>query len=208
MQLPLEQLGVDHRAGIVDGHQPHESALAGLGIDLDHRELGAERERWPRRLEVRGDHERFAVAARCGAGQLGPADGLRRCARDLQATGHRDEILRVGLELVGREVSGTLEHRYRGLVHRDTGNLHRARAHRAAPGGHHVGVAEHHADVFDRDAESVGDEHRPRGLVALPGRTAAGGDRGPAVVVDGDRARFAAAWRVGDLDVHAKADAE
>ena len=43
--LALDEQRVDDRAAVVDGHMPHEARPTGLGVDLDDRDVGAERER-------------------------------------------------------------------------------------------------------------------------------------------------------------------
>ncbi len=60
--LALGQQRVHDRAGVVDGHDPAEEHLAGLGIDLDDRHVGAERERRPRR----GEHAAHEQPLRLG----------------------------------------------------------------------------------------------------------------------------------------------
>ena len=57
--------------------------LAGLGVDFDDREMGAERERRLRSLEVAEPDQRLAV----GRGDIGPTDGRKRRAGDVERAG-------------------------------------------------------------------------------------------------------------------------
>ena len=128
--------------------QPH---LAGLGVDLDHGDVGAERERRARRGEHRGQIERVALVGRRDR-QLGPR------LRDRRRAGHVErsravvehDVGGVRLEQLGRHLPRLRHQVDRRLLHGGAALLQRPRAHRAAAVGHEVGVA---ADDLD---ESIG----------------------------------------------------
>ena len=52
MLLPLDEQWVEHGAAVVDGDVAEEADVARLGVDLDHRDVGAERERRRALVEV------------------------------------------------------------------------------------------------------------------------------------------------------------
>ena len=75
MLLPLDEQRVEHGAAVVDGDVADEADLACLGVDLDHRDVGAERERRSALVEVDVGAERAErrlVALRRLRGQLVP----------------------------------------------------------------------------------------------------------------------------------------
>ena len=114
-----------------------------------------------------------------------------------------------GLEQVGGDLLGPVEHLVRRDVDRAARGLQRARAHRAGAARHRVGVGVDERDLVHRDAEHLAGEHGERGVVALAVHAGAGEHAGRAVVVDLDRAELdVQADRRGDLDVGRHADAE
>ena len=50
--LPFDEQWVEHRAAVVDRDVADEADLAGLGVDLDDRDVGAEGERCSALVEV------------------------------------------------------------------------------------------------------------------------------------------------------------
>src|SRR3954466_10423860 len=150
----------------------------------------------------------IASSARRGVPSRGWGGGshqqlLRRDARDVEdaAVGVELDVGRAGLELVGDHLLCLLEHLDRRAVDRRAAGLQRARAVRAGPARDEVGGAVADRDLLERDAEPVGDEHRERGLMALPGRTEPGADRRAALLRDLDAAPLGLGEAVRDLDV-------
>ena len=43
--LAFDEQRIEHRAAVVDGHMTQQPDGAGIGVDLDHRDVRAERER-------------------------------------------------------------------------------------------------------------------------------------------------------------------
>src|SRR6202041_1639387 len=82
--LAFGQDRVQYRARVVDGDVPEHLHLAGFDVDLDHRDVGAERERGP----VGGEGDVRDQAAAAGVtGDLGPGQGGVRVTADLPRTG-------------------------------------------------------------------------------------------------------------------------
>ena len=75
MHLALGDERVDERAGVVDGDEPPQLDRAGLRVDLDDRDVGAERERrgsaWKSCSAAQLDEPAVGRRAR---GELGPGD--------------------------------------------------------------------------------------------------------------------------------------
>ena len=198
--------------GVVDRDHSSQLHRAGLGVDLDDRDVRAERERRLGGLEVGLDAQlgRAGRPRPAGAAQLGPRErGLRR-AGDVEAAAVEveDHVLGAGLELVGRQLPGLVDQRLRGLAGRGAADLGRLGAVGAGAARDGVGVALEHRDLLDRDPEPVGDDLRERRLVALALREGAGADDRLAVGVDLHGAVLGLADPVGDLDVRAEADPE
>ena len=141
--LALGEQRVEHRPGVVDGDQPDQLRLAGLGVHLDHRHVGAERER-RRRAALK---HACAPSSRSVAGQLGqrtPRLRGRRATCKPAELAVDDEVLRVGLEHARRPAAGPRStSSLGGLVHRRAALLQAARAVGAAALGDQVGVAVH-----------------------------------------------------------------
>ena len=193
--------------------------LAGVEVDLDDGDVGAERERGVALVEVGlGGRARRSVAV---AEQPGRRFGVRR------ASSAHDSALAgtPATPTVPASVSTTMSatsassrwaasclafstSSLGGLVDGRAAELQRPRAAGAAARGDEVGVAVDEADALDRDAGLVVDEHGERRLVALAVGERAGPHGGRAVVVDLDGAELLGAAAGGDLDVGGDADAE
>ena len=107
MNLPIDDHRVHDRSRVVAGDVTQNEDRAGLDVDLDDRDVGAERERGSCRLEV--DLGPQGGAACDGvSGQFGPASGDCRCAGDRELSGVdiEDDIGRIRLEQFGRQVLG------------------------------------------------------------------------------------------------------
>jgi hypothetical protein len=72
VDLAVDQQRVHDGAGVVAGDVAQEPDLAGLGVDLDDRDVGAEGERGPARLEVGLGGERVHALGWRGSGEVGP----------------------------------------------------------------------------------------------------------------------------------------
>ena len=97
--LALDEQRVEHGAAVVDRDVPHEAHLAGVGVDLDHRDVGAERERRAVLVEVELAGQRSALVG--GAtGEVAPGERLRRHTGDADRAGRRvdDDVGDVGFE--------------------------------------------------------------------------------------------------------------
>ena len=131
-------------------------------------------------VEHRRQAERVAAAGSPRPSQLAPTSWRRpACRRRGSAPASLSSTTSsgVGLEQLGRDVA-RLRRRARSDACCTAAPpvLQRPRAHRAAAGGHEVGVAVDDLDVLHRDAGLLGDDHRPRRLVALAVRRRAGVD--------------------------------
>ena len=160
---------------------------AGLGVDLDDGDVGAEREGGALGVEAGVDGQLVAVALR-NTGELGPRLGHGRRAGDVERA-RLDVELDVGLgglERLGGQLLAGLGELDGRLVDGRAALLQRARAHRAVTDGRQVGVAPHERELVDRDAGLGAGDHRPRGVVALAVRRRTRVDGGRAVVVDLD----------------------
>ena len=125
-------------ARVVDRDVADQVDQPGLGVDLDDREVGAERVGGVRRLEVvlAGQAALEALGSRDGsfAAVASSAHGIARGgrARDAEALAGDDlDVAGVGLEQVRGQPPALLEHLVGGLLHRGAADLQRARAHRA-----------------------------------------------------------------------------
>ena len=80
--LALGEQRVEDGAGVVDGDQPAQVDPPGLGVDLDHRHVGAEREGRPGRLtSAAPPASRPLGGCRRRGGHLGPRPRRRRACR-------------------------------------------------------------------------------------------------------------------------------
>ena len=158
------------RAGVVHRDEAAEPGVTRLGVDLDHREVGAERERRAWRREVG-----------LGLPAPSPSAAERRPSRPtvagVPATWKRP---RVGVEhdVVGRrleQVGGPLAGERRrslpvALAIAAPPICTEREPPVRPPDAHQVGVAVDDLDVVDRHARAVGHDHRPGGVVALAER--------------------------------------
>ena len=178
VHLAFRQQRVDERAGVVDRDvlaQPHRTRL---GVDLDDGDVGAERERRHRRVEdVLGG--KAAVGA---VGEVAPAEAARRRAGDVEAAVLEHDVADVRLEAVCRPLAGRVDELGGRRGEGGAGELHRARPDGQAAGGNRIGVAVDDLDAVDRHAGGVGDDHRPRRLMALPVRRRPAADQQAAAV--------------------------
>ena len=85
VHLPLRQQRVDQPPGVVDGDELTEPHPSGLGVDLDHGHVGAERERRHQRVKIVLGGERSAIVG----DEVGPADAASRCTGDVEAARRR-----------------------------------------------------------------------------------------------------------------------
>ena len=156
----------------------------GVEIDLDHRDVRAERERGAVLLELRHRVQRLL------RGELPPLERGRGYAGDADTAVVGDhDVVGVRLEHRGRDLAGAREHRLRRVEDRATAELERTRTTGTAAGGHRGRVGLHERDPFERDAEPVGDDHRERRGVALAVRRRPDVNGRGAVVVHRDAAR-------------------
>ena len=147
---------VHHAAAVVDRDVPHEPHRARLGVDLDDRDVTAERER-PVGVEVdlrlQPGRGRTGVLGR-DPGDLAPRDRGRRRAGDAEpAVFEHDDVDLGRFEQVRDEPACGLEHRGGRVVHGAPRELQRTRAERADAVRHAVGVGVHDPYVLERDAE-------------------------------------------------------
>ena len=159
---------VEEAAGVVDADEPLQRHLARVGVDLDDGDVGAERERRLGGGEVGRARQRRLEAGR----QLGPRHPGRRGAGDMEPAGGgvEDDVAGRRLEVRGDELAG-LGHEVPSRVgERRSCDLHGSGADGEAAGGNEVGVTVDDVDVGERGPCPVGDDHRPRRVVALPGR--------------------------------------
>ena len=128
MHLTLGQQRVEELAGVVDGDELAEPHVTGLGVDLHHGDVGAERERRHLGHVVGVGRERSLLPG----DEVGPGDGAGRRAGDVEATGAvvEHDVVDRRLEEVGRPLARRLDEQVGGLGHGRATDLHRARARR------------------------------------------------------------------------------
>jgi hypothetical protein len=206
--LALGEQRVQHGARVVDGDQPPQHHPAGLGVHLDHGQVGAERERRARRAED-AVHEQGLPLRQLREAQR----GVRRTPyRNPLPCGVEDDVVRLGLQQVGRALAGQLDQLPAGLLDGGAAVLQAARPGRPAADRDQVGVPVQHGDPLHRDAQLLADQHRPRGRVPLAVRGGPGehGDAAVRVDLDGGVLVRSAGLhrRPGDLHVHRQPDPE
>ena len=153
----------------------------GLGVDLGGAQVRAVRVGEVLRVEggvgvqrrldtvgqvVRGEH---------GERDVGHAHALVG-APDGEAAALEVEVVGVGLQDVGRDDLGLVDHLLGRLDHRDAADDQRAGAVGVQAPGRDLGVPVQHLDVVERHAQLVGDDLAPRRLVALAVCARAGDD--------------------------------
>ena len=190
--LAVEEHRVDDRAGVVAGDDARTSfTAAGLGVDLDDGDVGAERERGAGGVEAGVDR---------AAARRRPCDSTARSAHDFDTAGvpatwnaptSRSSSMSASAASSAWAASclAVLDELDGRLVDRGAALLQRARAHRAVADRREVGVAPDERDLVDRDAGLGAGDHRPRRVVALAVRRRAGVDRRPC------RRRGPRSWR-------------
>ena len=101
--------------------------LAGVGVDLDDGDVGAEREGGTVLMEIELTGERCAVI-RGAAGELGPRQCLRRHPghADRAGGGVDHDVGDVGFEQPRGELLGRVDHRFGGSLHGRSTDLQRA----------------------------------------------------------------------------------
>ena len=215
MLLAGDQHRVEDATAVVHRDVADVFDRTGLGVDLDHGDVGTERERGVGTVEVElvgqsGVHALGALAVVVGGRrEVAPGHDVGGHAGDVQPALALDDVVGGCLEQVRGEFFGLVEHGLAGDVECRAGGLQRARAHGAGAAGDEVGVGLMDRDLVHRHAEHVGDDHRERGDVALTVGAGAHGADDAAVLVDLDRAVLdVEAGGSGDLDVGGHADAD
>jgi hypothetical protein len=134
--------------------QPDRSRL---GVDLYHRQVGPERERGARGLEVGlGPELNQSPGRREGPGELSPGEPRLGRAGHMEATRIevQHHVLGARLELLGGQPLGDLDEVLRGLGRGHPADLGRLRAIRAGAPRDHVGVACDHGDALQRQPQA------------------------------------------------------
>ena len=140
--LALDEQRVDHRAAVVDGDVAHELDPAGLEVDLDDGDVGAERERRVALVEVASGLERGRRRRRDAGGVL-PRRARPRSERVAGTPATPTVPASVSTTMSATSASSRwaasclalLDQRLGGLVHGRAAELQRARAARAAAPG-------------------------------------------------------------------------
>ena len=185
MHLALREQRVDQRAGVVDRDVLAQAHQAGLGVDLDDGDVRAEGN-----VGIGGSKTCSAAGRRTGVlGELVPAEAVRRRAGDVEASAVEHDVADVGLEAVRRSLTGGVDEVGGRRGEGGTGELHRPRPDGQAAGRDGIGVAVDDLDAVERHPGGVGDDHRPRGLMALPVRRRPAADQ-QAAIVDGSTAAY------------------
>ena len=138
MTLSFGEHRVEDAPGVVDGDQPKQRGAAGVGVDLDHRDVRTERIGRLIGLEVGDLVERIAGFGRRDR-DLGPGRAPAQACRDVEAALDRveDEVVGIGLEQVGGDVAGTRDDGSRRLEHCRAAQLKRSRPIVPCPRGRH-----------------------------------------------------------------------
>ena len=127
---------------------------------------------------------------------------------EVTALGVENDVGGVRLQPLGSPLAGGVDESGGGPGDRGAGELHRTRSDGQATGLDEVGVAVHDPDPLQRHSGGVGDDHRPRRVVALPVRRRPARHDEPAVVGELDRRQFGSLDGGRHLDVRGQADAE
>ena len=192
VELALEEQRVDDRAGVVARDVADVAHPAGLGVDLDDGDVGAERERRRRRRRS-GCRSSSASPSASAAAAARSAHVLETAGVPATWNAPRSRSSTMSASAASSAVAASclalLDQLDGGLVDGRPALLQRARAHRPAADRHEVGVAPHELELVDRDAGLVAGDHRPRRVVALAVRRRAGVDDGPC------RRRGPRSWR-------------
>ncbi len=186
MDLTGDDHRVDHVAAVVDGVILKDLHVAGVGVDLDHGQVGAEGPggvagaEHGLGLETRGHPfgEGMGLIGRLGDGR--PLHALLRRSCDMGAAVGEHDVVRRCLEDVGRDLGCLLLHLRRRLIGGGAVDRDRAAAEGADPHRVVAGVAVVDPDVLDRDTETITDDLCPCGLMTLacgPGPDHHGGRR-------------------------------
>ena len=208
-RCPSAMSGLRMPARVVDRDEPLQLHGARVRVHLHDRDVGAERER-----RARG-------RSRCRPGvPAGPAarrhvrpravDGRRAGHVESPGGGVHDDVGRIRLEQVGRQVATATQH----LAPTPGTPLDpRPAASASPPVPSPDGVSSvspcTRLDVVEADAESVGDDHGERRGMALAVGERAGPDAWPCRrVVTSTLPNSAARHRVRDLDVDRQSDAQ
>ena len=127
MELALDEQRVDDAPGVVAGHVADEAHPAGLGVDLDDGDVGAERERRHRPVERRRGGELGALFER-RRGDICPRQRHGRCAGDVEVPlcGVEDDVGDVRFQLIGGDAAGDVDELGRRGVDRGAADLQRA----------------------------------------------------------------------------------
>ena len=153
VHLAVDEHRVQDAAAVVDRDVADGLHATGVGVDLDHRDVGAERERRPRLHEVVLGDERAGPRRWpwSRSRPTRPPSRARRRRRRFPSAHH--DVLGRGLQQVGGEAAGPLEHRAGRLERGAAAELQRARPAGATAARDERGVGLHEADLLDRDAE-------------------------------------------------------
>ena len=171
VNLPFDDHRVDPHAAVVQRHHALHVPLSGLGIDLDHDDIGTERERHVGRVVVvHALQTGLEVVRRVGVGgECDLLDGRAAVRRTLhvESSWFPLQVLRRGFQQMGRDQPGLVAQLAGDHGGRCATDRCRSRGIGAETVGRVVGVALLHRDVAGGDAELVGDDLRERRLVAL-----------------------------------------
>ena len=226
VNLALDDERVDLVPAVVHRRVRHQADAARLLVDLDHRDVRAERER-----EVRWVPGDRGLEQRLGSiGQVVGREGLERDGRERhrpvgraphnEAPALVDEVGLVHFELMGCDPAGLVDDPVRCERDGCSSDGEGPRAVCVHAEGRYRRVGVEHLDVFGRNAEPVGDDHRPRCLVTLTvwrrarhhlhlrGRHHAHRGRFPAAGRIAERGEHPARRQAAHLDVRRDPDAE
>ena len=108
MELALDEQRVDDAPGVVARDVAHEADVAGLGVDLDDGDVGAERERRDRPVERRRGGQGGAAVERCRWRRRPRRASRRACRRrgSCPTVGVEHDVGDIGLEALGGDAGG------------------------------------------------------------------------------------------------------
>ena len=124
------------------------------------------------------------------------------------AAGVEHDVGDVRLEQLGRPLAGGLDEQGRRPGDRGAAELDGAGPDRESAGPDEVGVAMDDMDPLQRDARAVGDDHRPRRVVALSERCRSAAHEQVAVIGELHGGFLRRLHHGGDLDIGGESDAE